>query len=442
MHPIFLCLFIYLLVDQQIALVSSLECEKITSNDCIYNSTCSFVKEICNETNRKDKDVETSRGGIFCSTLIEMKLDEELHLKHSGCMYDQEATKTCFNRSICQLKFTNKDHQYLHCCCDQSSCNIQFDLSNPTIEINDQTSTIDDNRNSCRLKRWWNNLFIRWSILFFMSLIFISVIVVMAIHSKRSDRRRFCSNLRRIFSMKTCEKNSSLNDEEKTKMIVDLDLNGHASNCEEKKMISFNVNEFQIESNPIKRGKFTEIYRSKYQRNTFILKLFKEYSSSNKNEQQRCSSFQNEQQIYSLQHFQHENLLKYFGSMERENNIYLILEYCLQGSLRDYLKVNFIANDDDLFNYCSQIAKGIEYLHRDFSQEKSNRRYPIAHRDIKSDNILLLNDQHLVLSDFAMSIHLDEKQLSSTDQQQQMGTPRYMSPEILAGTIGNELNSL
>ncbi|CAF1691390.1 unnamed protein product, partial [Adineta ricciae] len=66
---------------------------------------------------------------------------------------------------------------------------------------------------------------------------------------------------------------------------------------------------------------------------------------------------------------------------------------------------------------------------------------PIAHRDLKSDNILYVNNERVVLCDFAMSLKLDQNQ-NYPNEQQQIGTPRYMSPELLSGIIGYEINAL
>ncbi len=44
------------------------------------------------------------------------------------CMYDQETSKICKNKSECQMKYTNDQKQFLHCCCDQDFCNLNFTL--------------------------------------------------------------------------------------------------------------------------------------------------------------------------------------------------------------------------------------------------------------------------------------------------------------------------
>lgn len=101
-----------------------LECGKISRNECRWNGTCVYEREICN------RSISNLFGGIYCSALIEISNEnfDEIQIKSFGCMYDQEATKSCTNQSKCTFKYTNKQMKFLHCCCDQDSCNHRFDL--------------------------------------------------------------------------------------------------------------------------------------------------------------------------------------------------------------------------------------------------------------------------------------------------------------------------
>ncbi|CAF3951087.1 unnamed protein product, partial [Rotaria magnacalcarata] len=130
----------------------------------------------------------------------------------------------------------------------------------------------------------------------------------------------------------------------------------------------------------------------------------------------------------------------YYGySINNNDNYYIITELSQHGSLRDVLRSRLLKDENELLLICKQISNGLEYLHKD--KENENVRPRIAHRDFKSDNILYLNENKLVICDFAMSIKLDQNPICPNEQQQ-IGTPRYMSPELLVGTIGCETDAL
>ncbi|HVV83444.1 MAG TPA: protein kinase [Kofleriaceae bacterium] len=57
----------------------------------------------------------------------------------------------------------------------------------------------------------------------------------------------------------------------------------------------------------------------------------------------------------------------------------------------------------------------------------------LAHRDIKPANIMLCPNGRIVLVDFGIT--LPEVDVPSTEQQTPMGTPTYMAPEAVAGTV-------
>lgn len=103
------------------------------------------------------------------------------------------------------------------------------------------------------------------------------------------------------------------------------------------------------------------------------------------------------------------------------NNGYLIFEYSCNGSLRDVLRSRLLVDKNELLLICKQISSGVEYLHHDYRDRNNNLkigRPPIAHRDLKCENILYLNENRIVICDFAMSIKLDQNQNYPNEQQQ------------------------
>ena len=79
----------------------------------------------------------------------------------------------------------------------------------------------------------------------------------------------------------------------------------------------------------------------------------------------------------------------------------------------------------------------------------------VAHRDIKTSNVLLRSNDHALISDFGLAIALtnsssnpqqngtldgapgvgDNKQDIDVNRLKQCGTPRYLSPELLEGPM-------
>jgi activin receptor type-1 len=55
----------------------------------------------------------------------------------------------------------------------------------------------------------------------------------------------------------------------------------------------------------------------------------------------------------------------------------------------------------------------------------------IAHRDIKSKNILVRNDGSCVIADFGLALCQNQKTQCLSEKEVRVGTKRYMSPEVL-----------
>jgi len=108
---------------------------------------------------------------------------------------------------------------------------------------------------------------------------------------------------------------------------------------------------------------------------------------------------------------------------EDQETVSLIMEHCPQGSLSHFLKQGngYYLKDEGFFvSLLHDILQAIRLLH-----EKN-----IVHCDIKCENILLRND-HAVLIDFGESV-----QVNGTMSSGLIGTPLYLSPEMIHGKVG------
>ena len=105
-------------------------------------------------------------------------------------------------------------------------------------------------------------------------------------------------------------------------------------------------------------------------------------------------------------------IVRIYECFETENNIYIILEYCNQGTLADILKTSKTLPEKDALIIIYQIVMALNVM-------ATNE---MAHRDIKPENIFIHNGVYKI-GDFGFA---SQKKLFSTT----LGTYPYMAPEI------------
>ncbi|MCB0355095.1 MAG: protein kinase, partial [Bdellovibrionales bacterium] len=102
---------------------------------------------------------------------------------------------------------------------------------------------------------------------------------------------------------------------------------------------------------------------------------------------------------------------------------YLSMEYAPDGDLRQYaesLGGKLSPTQCELF--LLQAAEALDFIHK----------AGILHRDIKPDNLLVVDQQNIRLGDFGVAI-LPGEVSSLEELQRGVGTMSYMSPEVLSG---------
>lgn len=119
----------------------------------------------------------------------------------------------------------------------------------------------------------------------------------------------------------------------------------------------------------------------------------------------------------------------------------LILSLAELGSLQEYLRTNTTT----FSIYCRMaisIARGLSHLHTKI-QKADSIKMCICHRDLNSRNILVKSDLSCCLCDFGFAMkvngsryeHQGEMILAETKSIYEVGTMRYMAPEILEGAV-------
>ncbi|KAK4304928.1 hypothetical protein Pmani_023145 [Petrolisthes manimaculis] len=177
------------------------------------------------------------------------------------------------------------------------------------------------------------------------------------------------------------------------------------------------------------RGRFGAVWKASLLGDVVAVKIFPV---------QDKQSWMVEKEVYSLPQMAHDNLLHFLGAEKRGENLqaefWLITTYHERGSLCDYLKANLVTWAE-LCIIGESMARGLMYLHEETPATKCEALKPsIAHRDFKSKNVLLKHDLTACIADFGLALVFHPGQ-SAGDTHGQVGTRRYMAPEVLEGAI-------
>ncbi|KAK9320982.1 kinase-like domain-containing protein [Lipomyces orientalis] len=119
-------------------------------------------------------------------------------------------------------------------------------------------------------------------------------------------------------------------------------------------------------------------------------------------------------EIDLLRALDHPNIVRYHGFVKTDDILYIILEYCENGSLTLISKDFGTIPEHLVAIYIAQVLQGLVYLHDQ----------GVIHRDIKGANILTTKEGIVKLADFGVATR-------ASDDPQVVGTPNWMAPEII-----------
>eukprot|EP00062_Callorhinchus_milii_P023512 gi/632982430/ref/XP_007908132.1/ PREDICTED: activin receptor type-1-like [Callorhinchus milii] len=176
------------------------------------------------------------------------------------------------------------------------------------------------------------------------------------------------------------------------------------------------------------KGRYGEVWRGTWHGENVAVKIF-----SSRDEQ----SWFRETEIYNSVMLRHENILSFIASDMTSRNsstqLWLITHYHENGSLYDYLQCNAVEPE-----MCLQLAlsiiRGLVHLHVEIVGTQG--KAAIAHRDLKSRNILIKRNKQCCIADLGLAvIHSQSNDYLDIGNNPKVGTKRYMAPEVLDDTI-------
>lgn len=182
--------------------------------------------------------------------------------------------------------------------------------------------------------------------------------------------------------------------------------------------------DFSIRRKLGKGGQGSVLLAQKYSDgNLYALKIFKKKYMSI-----ICNKNRFEREVEVLRALNNPNIVKIFDYDLENKYPYYLMEYCENGTLRNYISKNRLS----FFEYINGFIDIMYSLHE---MHKKN----FIHRDIKPENILLDHNNTFKISDFGLVKIRDFKELSEEIDKKTLtwdsyvpfylGTPYYCSPE-------------
>lgn len=176
------------------------------------------------------------------------------------------------------------------------------------------------------------------------------------------------------------------------------------------------------------KGRYGEVWRGQWQGENVAVKIF-----SSRDEK----SWFRETEIYNTVLLRHENILGFIGSDMTSRNsstqLWLITHFHEMGSLYDYLQLNTL-DANSCLRMALSIASGLAHLHVEIFG--THGKPAIAHRDLKSKNILVKKNGQCSIADLGLAVmHFQDTNELDVGNNPKVGTKRYMAPEVLDDSI-------
>ncbi|XP_072253699.1 bone morphogenetic protein receptor type-2-like [Leuresthes tenuis] len=352
--------------------------------------------------------IRCSRGSR-CYGLWERRADGEMQLLNQGCWMYVGNQPQCHSERCVLAAATPSQIQkanYRFCCCSHNLCNANYTEAPPPADDPALSPFKRDDRDDGPTD---HKLMPKETALVALVTVAIAAILIMALFlGYRMMKRKQKHNLSAVDVMEAAN----------TESAVDL---------ESLKLLEL-----------IGRGRYGAVFRGSLSEHCVAVKVF---SSANR------QNFTNECSIYHLPLLQqHDNIARFLRSMTVDEKttadgrpeFMILMDYYPHGCLSRYLSLHTV----DWLTCCRMthgVTRGLAFLHTEL--HRGDQYKPaVAHRDLTSRNVLVRADLSCVLADFGLSMKLTGSRPcrpgdDDTMAVSEVGTVRYMSPEVLGGAL-------
>jgi len=138
--------------------------------------------------------------------------------------------------------------------------------------------------------------------------------------------------------------------------------------------------------------------------------------------------FRNESKAVSL--LSHPNIVKIYDIGFEDEMQFIVMEYIDGVTLKEYMNIEKVLSWKDTVHFAMQILRALQHAH-----DKG-----IVHRDIKPQNIMMLEDGTIKVMDFGIAKFSRDE--ATTDSEQTIGSVHYISPEQARGEMTDERSDI
>ncbi|CZR14508.1 Serine/threonine-protein kinase receptor [Caenorhabditis elegans] len=386
--------------------VISIECVYYDEMECEKSGDCEITKKTCySEAHLKAVGCLAVFGlptQEINSTEPYLKVDKPQY-KSLGCMpYQHADSMNCENESSCRQGRSFRGGIGM-CCCSTNNCNMPdlIEMVNPSLKKD-------------KFPFYW------------IIIIALSVILCIALLILAYVGWKFQQN-----------KKEEIKKQQKIKFDMEKTDALEAGNVPlvepEEEMIEMvetpkelPITDFQL----ISKGRFGKVFKAQYTPDSGEKRLV---AVKKLNEFQKASFLAEKRIFDELNEYPkwYKSIVEFVCAEKIGDEYWIVTEFHERLSLYELLKNNVISITSANRIIMSMID-GLQFLHDDRPYFFGHPKKPIIHRDIKSKNILVKSDMTTCIADFGLA-RIYSYDIEQSDLLGQVGTKRYMSPEMLEG---------
>ena len=174
-------------------------------------------------------------------------------------------------------------------------------------------------------------------------------------------------------------------------------------------------------------GGMADIYKAKdiTDDRTVAVKILKNEFAASEDFLRR---FRNESKAIAL--LSHPNIVKIFDVGFTDKIQYIVMEYIDGITLTEYIARQGVLKWRDAVHFTTQVLRALQHAHD----------RGIVHRDVKSQNVMLLADGTIKVMDFGIARF--NRETDKTMSEKAIGSVHYISPEQARGEVTDEKSDI